>query len=209
MSLPKPPKINIYPVNKESAENTPPFLKINRNWYAASYPNGTSSKPFLHDGVERCFMDAVGIVAHCVISQVRCIFLRSCVRPNLLERLPKHVNLWEIAAGLVEAGEQPIISAVRETEEELGFKVSSEQFNALGPFVLPSPGLGSERIFLFEVEVDPADQKKPTEDGGPLEKYGVVEMISLDTALKLVKDGEFKDAKTEIAIRRFADKYKK
>lgn len=207
--IPKPPKINIYHNNKTIPEDSPPFLKIERKVLTASYPDGSSSASFIHDGVIRRLMDAVGIVVHCEQSGVRCIYLRSCVRPNLLDRFPEDVNLWEIAAGLIEAGEEPLVSAVREVEEELGFKTNTSQYKPLGPYILSSPGLGSERLFLYEVEVDPSAQGKPSEDGGPLERGGIAQQVSLDTALKAAKSGFFKDTKTEVAIRRFADRWHK
>jgi len=203
----KPPNIRLLPVN--SPEQGKPFLHIERKHLIAEYPNGTRSKPFFHDGVGRKLIDAVGIVAFfrneeitMARSDAILLYLRSCVRPNV--EVP---NMWEIAAGLVEEGESPEESAVREVEEELGFTVNVQDMRPLGPAFLPCPGISAERISLYAIEVDPNKQKTPTEDGGALERYGEAVAFNLKTIKNAITNGEIIDAKTEIAVRRFEDVY--
>jgi ADP-ribose pyrophosphatase len=62
-----------------------------------------------------------------------------------------------------------------------------------------------ERHFYFHVEVDPARQGTPTEDGSPLERLAVVTAIPLDAAIELTRRGVIEDAKTEVALRRLAE----
>lgn len=206
MSLPAPPKINIYPLNRPIPDDNE-FLKIHRQYYEADYPNGTRSLAFLHDIVLKKHIDAVVMICHTIISRTRCIYLRSAVRPAIANRFPNESNLWELPAGLIENNEDPVQTAIRETKEEVGFEVSPESVKQLGEFIFPTVGICSERITFFEVEVDYEKRAEPTLDGSPLEKYGIVECISLSSAMSLVRQSFFKDSKTELGIRRFNDKF--
>jgi 8-oxo-dGTP pyrophosphatase MutT (NUDIX family) len=208
MTVRKLPNIKVYPVNEPSDRVSKDFLTIKKQWFEISYPNLTRSPSFRYDSVERRALDAVTIIAHYELSGVRVLYLRSCIRPAMHDKLPEHVSLWEFAAGLIEGGESPIEAAQRECEEELGFKLSLDKFKELGSFMLPTPGICAERIHFVEVEVDPADRTEPTLDGSPLEKHGLVEEASLDTILNMVINGELPDAKTQIGAWRMAWKYK-
>ena len=194
----KPPKISIEYLGKS---NDAEFLRIKHNKYRLKYTNGEISDEFTYDSVDRKNIDAVIILAH----YGAYIYLRSAVRPALLERGEN--NLWELPAGLIEPGEDPIDTARRETEEELGFTVERKELRELGHYTLPSVGLIGERIYFFSVAVNPQDRKEPSLDGSPLEKYGEVKQFELTELLRLIDEGEIKDAKTELGVRRFYSKY--
>lgn len=204
---------------------TPPdqhgFLRIVRRVYRAHYPDGSVSREFPYDEVDRKAIDAVVIVAHYSAAEGRRVFLRSAVRPPVAGRAPgrspvpeldpPHGVIWELPAGLVEPEEQrpdgPREAARRELEEELGFAVSAEELRELGPSTFPAPGFIAERHFFFEVEVDPAARREPGLDGSALEAFGVVTAVSLDEALDLARQGSICDAKTELALRRLRDRF--
>lgn len=174
-----------------------PFLKVKGNLFEIIYPDNSKSGKFSHDTLTRKNIDASVIIANANDH----IYLRSCVRPALFER--DEYNLWELPAGLIEAGENPVDCACREAEEELGFYLKAEDFKELGHYTFPSVGTIGERIHFFSVSVNPEDRSEPSLDGSPLEKHGIVEKIHIKDALEMIQKGQLKDAKTELGIWRF------
>ncbi|MET0411182.1 MAG: NUDIX hydrolase, partial [Polyangiaceae bacterium] len=193
------------------------FLSLVRRRLRAHYPDGTQSAPFVYDAVERRCVDAVVIAAHFVRAGEPWVYLRSAVRPPLSFRDPGRSPvleartgwLWELPAGLIEAGEAGALGVQeagrRELEEELGFEVTTEQLTALGHSTLPSPGVIGERHFFLSVVVDPAERGEPSLDGSALERFGRVMALPLERALALCRSGQIEDAKTELGLRRLAE----
>jgi ADP-ribose pyrophosphatase len=205
---------------------TPPaergFLRLLRRRYRAHYPDGSVSAPFIYDLVDRAALDAVVLVAHYLDGNgVRRIFLRTCVRPPVGTRDPNHSPhperdpsngmLWELPAGLVEPSEQSpdglVHAAQRELAEELGFSVPTSAFSELGASVFPVPAMIGERLYFFEVTVDPATRGEPHLDGSALEPFGAVVALTLADALDLCRRGTLMDGKTELALRRLAERH--
>lgn len=199
------PKISLTILkDKPIIPGTKEFLKISRNWFEINYPDKTKSEPILLDFIDRIHNDAVVIIAWSEENNEQKLYLRSCVRPALHKNIPEHVNLWEFAAGLVEDGENPKEAAARECLEELGFDIPASEFSSLGEYVIPVASIFPERIFFYHVMVDPSKQGEPTLDGSPLERFGVVDSISLKKAMKLlITNNPFRDSKTELGIYRF------
>ncbi|HEX7454206.1 MAG TPA: NUDIX domain-containing protein, partial [Polyangiaceae bacterium] len=150
----------------------------------------------------------------------RHVYLRSGLRPPLGMRdssrspIPNDacaIGLWEAPAGLVEVSEQTVggvvRSAQRELREELGFSVPLEALHALGPSTFPCPGVIGERHFFFEVTVDPSARREPELDGSALEHFGAVVDVPLEEALGMCRRGQIEDSKTELALRRLAEKF--
>jgi ADP-ribose pyrophosphatase len=71
----------------------------------------------------------------------------------------------------------------------------------------PSPGVIAERHFFFEVPVDPKGRMEPPLDGSALERDGVIFDVSVAAALAMCGKGEIEDGKTELALRRLAERY--
>jgi len=173
----------------------------------------------VYDEVDRRALDAVVLAAHYVARGARAVYLRSAIRPPVVARDPSRSGdvepvrgaLWELPAGLIEPeelGEQGRLrTAQRELEEELGFHVELGRLLALGPSTLPTPGVIAERHFFFEVEVDPKDRAEPSLDGSALEKLGVVREVTLADALDMCRTGAIEDAKTELGLRRLAERH--
>lgn len=113
--------------------------------------------------------------------------------------------LWELPAGLVEPGEDPVDTAVRELGEELGFSVRSSEVHPLGPWTFPAPGVIGERHLFFAVEVDPHRRAVPTEDGSALESGAAILTFPVQALLRKCRDGAVRDAKTELGVRRLAE----
>jgi len=101
-------------------------------------------------------------------------------------------TLFEIPAGTLETGESPEVAAVRELEEETGYRAGCWQ--KLTEFI-PSPGVLSERTHLFLAqELSPGAMRlQKDEDLQP-------RVIPWSTALTWALEGTIIDAKTLIAI---------
>lgn len=100
--------------------------------------------------------------------------------------------LLEIPAGKLEINEEPRETAIRELEEETGYKAESMKY--LMEFY-PTPGYCTEKIFIFE-----ADKLVAGEQNLDQNEYVDVYSFSLDDVFAMVERGEIIDAKTIIAI---------
>lgn len=184
------------------------FLNLERYELAAIDAAGRS-RPFPYDMVVRRALDASVMIAHHLdASGEPYVYLRSAVRPPIAFRrvAPKAAAvLWEVPAGLIEPGEAPDVAAAREVEEELGFTVSADAMQPLGPNTFPAPGVLGEIHFFFHVRVDPRTRKEPEGDGSPLEEAARIVSVPLTRALAACKAGEVTDAKSELALRRLAE----
>lgn len=215
------PDIRLEIVEDLSPEGSAGFLRLVRRRYRAHYPDGTASEPFVYDIVDRSAIDAVVLVAHYRDQHARRVFLRSAVRPPVAgrdparspmpERDPPHGLMWELPAGLIETGEQSreglVRCARRELKEELGFDVKETALRELGPSMFPVPAFIAERLYFFEVEVEPATRSEPTLDGSALEHCGQVVTLPVEEVLERCRSGEFCDLKTEFAVRRLIERY--
>jgi ADP-ribose pyrophosphatase len=111
----------------------------------------------------------------------------------------RHGEPWllEIAAGMIDPGENPEQAAIREVEEEVGYR--PQILRSLGSMV-GSPGGLSERVWLFFAEISEAER---TGEGGGLEDENI-EMVWLspDEAYRRLDAYEFQDAKTQLTLLR-------
>jgi ADP-ribose pyrophosphatase len=212
-TLPAPPAIAVAVARDRAADAggaslTGGFLNLRRLEVVARYPDGTESAPFRYDLATRAALDAVVIAAHFRGPNGPSVYLRSAVRPPcaLREIPPLHDgSLWELPAGLIEPGEDPVETAARELEEELGFRVAPSAMRDLGGWTFPSPGVIGERHIFFAVEVDPAARGVPTEDGSALERAAGILAVPVEEALAHCRSGAIRDAKTELGLRRLAE----
>jgi ADP-ribose pyrophosphatase len=101
-------------------------------------------------------------------------------------------ELWEVPAGTLEPGEPPDEAAVRELAEETGYRAGG--WRQLAEF-FPSPGILSERMFLFLAE-DLTPGPTRLEHDEEMQS----EIVPWDQALTWSLDGTIRDAKTLVAI---------
>ena len=100
--------------------------------------------------------------------------------------------LWELPAGKLEVGEDPLVCAMRELEEETGYR--TEQLHSLG-CMHPTPAYCGEVIYMYyTTRLIPSAQH--LDEGEFLQ----VEAVPFDRVLAMIMDGQITDAKTVIAI---------
>lgn len=215
------PAIRLELVEDVSPDSGSGFLRLVRRKLRAHYPGGGTSEPFVYDEVDRRAIDAAVVAAHHVGSDgVRRVVLRSSIRPPVYFRDParspiplpdRHGSLWELPAGLVEVSEQNpeglLRGAARELREEAGFEVDPAELRPLGPSSFPCAGVIAERHFFFEVLVEPGSRREPSLDGSALEREGRLIDVPVLEALEMCRQGHIEDMKTEIALRRLAERY--
>ena len=115
---------------------------------------------------------------------------RVCLIRNY--RIAVRETLIEIPAGTLEANEPPEKTAERELIEETGYR--AERLTRLHSFYL-SPGVIDEHMHLFLAE-GLTDVGAAREEGEEIENW----IVDWEQAIKMVFNGQIKDAKTIIGI---------
>lgn len=104
--------------------------------------------------------------------------------------------ICEIPAGKLNAGEDPMLAAKRELEEETGLKAE----RLVHRFTLyPTPGYTNEKIYIYEAEGVSAGSQHLDEG-----EFLNVEYLPVEDALRMVEEGSIKDAKTIVALLDYA-----
>lgn len=104
--------------------------------------------------------------------------------------------IYEIPAGRLEVGETAAGCIERELEEEVGYHPT--HLESLG-YVYSSVGFCNERIHLFI-----ATELEQTATAHEADEFIEPIVVTLDTALEMVSTGTITDAKTQIALLRYA-----
>ncbi|MGO9773495.1 MAG: NUDIX domain-containing protein [Roseiarcus sp.] len=102
--------------------------------------------------------------------------------------------ITETAAGMVEAGESPEATAIRETMEETGYQIRRPRLIAK---FFSSPGGSSERTFLYFAEV--RDSDKVAKGGGLDDEDVKVAPMALGDLLARLANGGIDDPKLLVA----------
>jgi len=138
--------------------------------------------------------DAVAVLLHDPARDAVLLVEQFRIGPAVRE---KDAWLVEIAAGMVDEGEEPEVCARRECVEEAGYAPATLQ--PLGCYY-STPGGSSERIYLYLGEVD-AD--KPCGDGGGLaEEHEDIRTrwVSREQAMRWVYEGRINSAPPMLAL---------
>jgi ADP-ribose pyrophosphatase len=97
-------------------------------------------------------------------------------------------TLWELPAGTLEKGEDPINCAGRELVEETGYLAG--RLTSIGNF-FSSPGILTEKMYAYAA-YDLERSQTALEEGEEIE----TEAIEFDRAIEMIRDGDIHDGKT-------------
>lgn len=111
-------------------------------------------------------------------------------------RYPYREELLEIPAGKLEEGEEAIVTARRELEEETG--LIADDIKPFG-LIYPTPGYTNENLYVF-LAVGLHASKAHLDDG----EFLRVERMPFKEVLQMVIDGRIKDGKTSYAVLKYA-----
>lgn len=110
-------------------------------------------------------------------------------------RYPYAESIYEIPAGKLDKGEEPIKTAIRELEEEGG--LVADELKLL--YVMyPSPGYTNEKIYIYQA-LSARETAARLDEG----EYLDAEYIPLEKVKEMLANGEIKDAKTIIALQAY------
>lgn len=107
-------------------------------------------------------------------------------------RKPLEKSQVEIPAGKLDQGEEPLKAALRELEEETGYRTANIR---LVSSFYTSPGFADEIIHLYIAEDLVKGDANPDED-----EFLECEAITLEEAQQYMRDGRISDAKTIMAV---------
>lgn len=111
--------------------------------------------------------------------------------------------IYEAVAGLVDDGENPIQTAIREAKEETGVIVRPDQLSYIGGFYT-SPGISTEKIFVFTAQVDDTVPEFPS-GGLANEAEAIVSVwLTYDEVKVLLATEQIQDFKTYTALKSIA-----
>jgi ADP-ribose pyrophosphatase len=100
--------------------------------------------------------------------------------------------LYEIPAGRLDSGEEPLACARRELKEETGCTARSIEFLFT---MFTTPGFTDERIHVFM-----ATGLERGETAHESDEFMTLETVTLSTALRFIQEGRIKDGKSALGI---------
>ena len=124
-----------------------------------------------------------------------CVIASPAPGQIVLVRQHRHAvdqNLWEVPAGMIERGEDPLETARRELIEETGYRARTLRYLWS---IYPTPGFCTERIYLYVAQDLTLGDAAPDDD-----EHFEVRTWSVDEAWALVERDELRDAKTQVAL---------
>lgn len=199
------------------------FVNLERFVAINEYDDGSFSREYNCDIINRSGKDAVIIVAYAYINNQINVLMISNFRPVVYYRekvmtnknpedIDEHIiNFLEFPAGMLEEDEVNDKNynngikrcAKRELEEETGYSVDIKNIHILGHRYYSSSGIITERINIATCDITNLKPKKDIEtDGSVMEENIESFFVPFDKAMAWCKDGVIKNAGTEIGLNR-------
>jgi ADP-ribose pyrophosphatase len=113
----------------------------------------------------------------------------------VMERQYRHAAnqyLWELPAGKIDAGEEPLTAAKRELIEETGYR--AKKWSPLVEY-FASPGFLGEAMKVFLAEGLKSGDAQPEED-----EQIELRLVKLSDVLKMIEKGAIHDGKTLTSV---------
>ena len=104
-------------------------------------------------------------------------------------------SVLEIPAGKLEKGEDPLLAAKRELEEEAGIQAERLEYIAT---LYPTPGYTNEKIYVYRAFDGKRVRAHLDED-----EFVDVVWLPISTVKNMLKNGEIHDAKTLVALQSY------
>src|SRR5215831_9499852 len=126
-----------------------------------------------------------------------CIVARPSPEEVILIRQYRHAagrELVELPAGTLHEGEDPRECAIRELEEETGYRAANMIERAR---FWTTPGFTTELMYLYEATSLTKTQTNPDED-----EVIEVDIVARAKALQMIDDGQIQDAKSILGLLR-------
>ena len=126
-----------------------------------------------------------------------CIVARPTTEEVILIRQYRHAagrELVEIPAGTLHDGEDPRECAIRELEEEAGYRAATMTEKAR---FWTTPGFTTEFMYLYEATSLTKTEIRPDED-----EVIEVDIVGRAEALQMISDGRIQDAKSILGLLR-------
>ena len=111
-------------------------------------------------------------------------------------RYPYAAEVFEIPAGKLEKGEEPLTCAIRELEEETGLKADKYELMAT---IYPTPSYTDEKLYVY-LATGLTETEAHLDEG----EFLGVEKMPFEKAYSMAIAGEIHDAKTLVAIYAYA-----
>lgn len=108
------------------------------------------------------------------------------------------VHALELPAGMIDDGETPLETAIRELKEETGFVVARESLKYVGT-VYSSSGISTERLFLY-IAFLPESAARIEPNGDDSERF-VIWKLSWDEAFDLMRRAHIENGASSILLR--------
>src|SRR5216684_4316840 len=184
------------------------FLQVRRLLCQNRRADGSTSRHYRVDVVDRPFLDAVAVLVYRRRDDQIEVLTRQNLRPAAYFRRGKettlpdqqhHLRVEEIVAGLLEPGDK----GEPGLRSRAAIEVDPSEIQVLGSPFFAVPGVLSEEIYITAVDVTGKPQTTAVGDGSPLEEGSELRWRPIREVLKACRNGATPDGKTEIAISRF------
>jgi len=170
------------------------FFRIDRTRVKWERFDGSWSRELTRYVIRRG--DSVGIIPVCRQgNEERIILIKQFRLPAVRDE--NDGCIWEIPAGMVNRGEEPLTTARRELLEEIG--AEAFKIEPLISFFL-TPGAMDEKMHLFRAEVGECRGINKTGGNEQEDENTLIKISKRDEILQMIKENEIVDAKTIAAL---------